>query len=141
MIGRLSNNVITKSLTFLIQFNASKMQASSTQNTKDSDGRRLGYWFIIKKIDWKSLVVKKFTLEILLPDKEVSNGNQVKMFMSEKIKLFTQKSKVLSSSETVCIERFLIKSLTLFQLNFQIEKWSILLLIFIILNSSLKELN
>jgi hypothetical protein len=43
MIGRLSNNVITKSLTFLIQFNASKMQASSTQNTKDSDGRRLGY--------------------------------------------------------------------------------------------------
>jgi len=42
MISRLSNNIITKSLTTLIQFNASKMQASSTQKTKDSAGRRLG---------------------------------------------------------------------------------------------------
>lgn len=42
MISRLSTGIIAKSLTTLIQFNASKMQASSTQNTKDSAGRRLG---------------------------------------------------------------------------------------------------
>jgi hypothetical protein len=33
-------------LTTSIYFMASKMQASSTQKTKDSAGRRLGYYFI-----------------------------------------------------------------------------------------------
>ena len=27
-----------------LRYYASKMQASSTQNNRDSDGRRLGYW-------------------------------------------------------------------------------------------------
>lgn len=94
-----------------------------------------------KNIDWKNSVVKKSILEILSPDKEGSNGNQVKMFMLVKTKLFTPKSKVLLSSETVCTEKFLIKLLMSFQPNFPIEKWNIQLLIFIIQNFSLKELN
>lgn len=43
MLTKLSNNPIFISLTNIINFNASKMQASSTQNTKDSAGKRLGY--------------------------------------------------------------------------------------------------
>lgn len=38
-----SKSLSVFSLTNLICFNASKMQASSTQKTKDSAGRRLGY--------------------------------------------------------------------------------------------------
>jgi hypothetical protein len=38
---------INSSLLLTIAFNASKMQASSTQNGRDSKGRRLGYFLII----------------------------------------------------------------------------------------------
>lgn len=34
--------LVLQALTNVIRFNASKMQASSTQKTKDSAGRRLG---------------------------------------------------------------------------------------------------
>jgi hypothetical protein len=56
IITKLSNTIIAKSLTTLIQFNASKMQASSTQNTQDSAGKRLGYFYHnksqIKEVWW-----------------------------------------------------------------------------------------
>ncbi len=47
MLTKLSNNPIFISLITNIHFNASKMQASSTQNTKDSAGKRLGYIFYL----------------------------------------------------------------------------------------------
>ena len=50
MLSKLSNNPIFISLTKTIHFNASKMQASSTQNTKDSAGKRLGYIILLIKI-------------------------------------------------------------------------------------------
>lgn len=37
---------INATLLLTIAFNASKMQASSTQNGRDSKGRRLGYFLI-----------------------------------------------------------------------------------------------
>jgi hypothetical protein len=44
MLQRITNSVIfNNNLLFCIQYNASKMQASSTSNTKDSAGKRLGY--------------------------------------------------------------------------------------------------
>ncbi len=43
IVAKISNQLIFNSLTKIITFNASKMQASSTQNTKDSAGKRLGY--------------------------------------------------------------------------------------------------
>lgn len=43
MLTQISKGIIYNSLTTQIAFNASKMQASSTQNTKDSAGKRLGY--------------------------------------------------------------------------------------------------
>ena len=44
-------NHIVQNLTTLIIYNASKMQASSTQKTKDSAGKRLGYFksYIVSK--------------------------------------------------------------------------------------------
>ena len=41
IVAKISNSLFN-SLTIQIAFNASKMQASSTQNTKDSAGKRLG---------------------------------------------------------------------------------------------------
>lgn len=55
-----------------IAFFASKMQASSTQKTKDSAGRRLGISINIEVS--KDLEVMKYILEILSQDKEVING-------------------------------------------------------------------
>jgi hypothetical protein len=56
IVTKISNKLIFNSLTTQITFNASKMQASSTQNTKDSAGKRLGYIFLlssqIEKIRW-----------------------------------------------------------------------------------------
>lgn len=46
------NSMITR-----VAFYASKMQASSTANTKDSAGRRLGYFFINQEL--KNLEEKK----------------------------------------------------------------------------------
>ena len=43
IIARISNKLLFNALTSQITFKASKMQASSTQNTKDSAGKRLGY--------------------------------------------------------------------------------------------------
>ena len=42
IVAKISNKLIINFLTTQIAFNASKMQASSTQNTKDSAGKRLG---------------------------------------------------------------------------------------------------
>jgi hypothetical protein len=50
------------------------MQASSTQKTKDSAGRRLGTSIQIQES--KDLEDMKYTLEISLQGKEVSNGIQ-----------------------------------------------------------------
>ena len=77
IVAKISNNLIINSLTKIISYNASKMQASSTSNTKDSAWKRLGYLYISSLIDWKNTVVSKFTQTILLPDNEVLNGNQV----------------------------------------------------------------
>lgn len=55
IVAKLSNNVMIKSLITNITFNASKMQASSTQNTKDSAGKRLGYFLLLiqfEKVRW-----------------------------------------------------------------------------------------
>jgi len=41
-ISKITSNLLFSSLTTQIAFCASKMQASSTSNTKDSAGRRLG---------------------------------------------------------------------------------------------------
>lgn len=43
LVLKIATNLLYNSLTTQIVFSASKMQASSTQNTKDSAGRRLGY--------------------------------------------------------------------------------------------------
>ncbi len=45
IVAKISNKLIFNSLTTSINYNASKMQASSTQNTKDSAGKRLGYFY------------------------------------------------------------------------------------------------
>jgi hypothetical protein len=42
LVAKITTNLLFNSLTTQIGFCASKMQASSTQNTKDSAGRRLG---------------------------------------------------------------------------------------------------
>lgn len=47
IINKLNNNQLYLSLVKNVNFNASKMQASSTQNTKDSAGKRLGYKLFI----------------------------------------------------------------------------------------------
>ena len=45
-----NNNNFMINLLTQINYKASKMQASSTQNTKDSAGRRLGYKYLINII-------------------------------------------------------------------------------------------
>jgi hypothetical protein len=74
---RLATKLCAQRLTTSIAFFASKMQASSTQKTKDSAGRRLGYRLIYAES--KYLETNRSIRTILLPDREDSNGNREKM--------------------------------------------------------------
>lgn len=87
----LTSKLSLSNLTTSIYFMASKMQASSTQKTKDSAGRRLGY--LSYNIVSKFQEINKYIQTISSQDKEDSNGNQEIMLLLEKIKLSMQKSK------------------------------------------------
>jgi len=67
---QLSANQLTTTLCYF----ASKMQASSTQKTKDSAGRRLGY--AIFDLEPKYLEVKQYTPMTSLLGREVLSGSQ-----------------------------------------------------------------
>ena len=74
---KIYNQLAVNQLTTTLAYFASKMQASSTQKTKDSAGRRLGY-------NKSNTVLKysegrKFTQTISLLVREALNGNQAKM--------------------------------------------------------------
>jgi len=74
---KIYNQLAVNQLTTTLTYFASKMQASSTQKTKDSAGRRLGY-------NKSNTVLKysegrKSTQMISLRVREVLNGNQAKM--------------------------------------------------------------
>lgn len=74
---RLATQLRAESLTTNLKFFASKMQASSTQKTKDSAGRRLGYRLIYAESRY--LAINRSIQTILLPGREDSNGNLEKM--------------------------------------------------------------
>jgi hypothetical protein len=74
---KIYNQLTIHQLTSTLTYFASKMQASSTQKTKDSAGRRLGY--ISSFIELKFSEGKKFIQTTLLHVREVSNGNQATM--------------------------------------------------------------
>jgi hypothetical protein len=76
--------MLFNSLTQTARYFASKMQASSTQKTKDSAGRRLGYGY--NDEGQRFLEVNKYIRMILLPVNVVSNGNQVTMSLLDLIR-------------------------------------------------------
>jgi hypothetical protein len=77
LVNKLYNQLALNQLTTTLTYFASKMQASSTQKTKDSAGKRLGY--NNSDLESKFWEVKKSIQMTLLHVKEVSNGNQAKM--------------------------------------------------------------
>lgn len=74
---KIYNQLAVNQLTTTLAYFASKMQASSTQKTKDSAGRRLGYSNY--NVELKFSEGRKFIQTTLLHVREVSNGNQAKM--------------------------------------------------------------
>lgn len=74
---KIYNQLAINQLTTTLTYFASKMQASSTQKTKDSAGRRLGY--NNSNLELKFLEDKRSIQMTLLHVREVSNGNQAKM--------------------------------------------------------------
>ena len=75
----LYRNHIIQNLTTQIIYNASKMQASSTQKTKDSPGKRLGYLSVHQES--KNLEDRLSIPMISLLGKEDSSGNQDRMLL------------------------------------------------------------
>lgn len=140
IVAKISNKLVSNILTTQIAYNASKMQASSTQNTKDSAGKRLGYAIFLIQ-DWKSSVGSKWCQVMSLQDKEVLSGNQDKMLLLAKTKRSMRKSRVWWLSETVFIEKYRIRSLMLWPRVFQISWWSIRLPTTTTRSFSLKGLN
>lgn len=94
---KLSQSPILNPLTTSLYFFASKMQASSTQKTKDSAGRRLGYAYLYP--EWKSLEISRYIQTTLSPDSEVSSGRPARMWSSVRIRPSMLRSKESSSSD------------------------------------------
>lgn len=93
---QLSQTIALKHLTTPLYFMASKMQASSTQKTKDSAGRRLGYSPIY--LELRCLEIRKYTPMTSSPGREASSGSQARTSSWDSTKPSTPKSKESSSS-------------------------------------------
>lgn len=93
LISPLTSLAFKCMFTTRLAFFASKMQASSTQKTKDSAGKRLGKLILIKES--KDLEERRFIQEILLLGNEVINGILEIIRMLVEIIQFIRRLKVL----------------------------------------------